>query len=103
MYQVYHSSGIIGKGGSDSNHYHIADANLDQMIVEARQSDDQAFRKATYKACLDTIIEWAVELPTYQRQNCIIFSPERVNMDTVTKDITTFYGWAMEIENIEMK
>ncbi len=102
MYQVYHSSGIYGLGGSDSNHYHIQDADLDQLIIDARQSDDQSFRKATYKACLDKIIEWAVELPAYQRQNCIIFSPERVNMDTVTKDITTFYGWMREIETLEM-
>ncbi|NLO86623.1 MAG: hypothetical protein GX096_14540 [Clostridiales bacterium] len=75
---------------------------MDQLIIDARQSDDQSFRKATYKACLDKIIEWAVELPAYQRQNCIIFSPERVNMDTVTKDITTFYGWMREIETLEM-
>lgn len=103
MYQVYHSSGIVGRGGSDSNHYHIDDPDLDQMIVEARLSDDQAFRKATYKACLDKVIEWAVELPTYQRQNCVIFSPERINMDTVVKDITTFYGWLKEVEAVEMK
>lgn len=103
MYQVYHSSNIVGLGGSDSNHYHIADADLDQLIMDARQSDDQAFRKATYKAALDKIIEWAVELPTYQRQNCYIFSPERVNLDTVVKDITTFYGWLKEIYKVEMK
>lgn len=102
MYQVYHSSGIVGKGGSDSNHYHIADADLDQLILDARQSDDQTFRKATYKAALDKIIEWAVELPTYQRQNCYIFSPVRVNMDTVAKDQTTFYNWLLEAEKVEM-
>ncbi|MEG1776448.1 MAG: ABC transporter substrate-binding protein [Clostridia bacterium] len=103
MYQIYHSSGIVGRGGSDSNHYHIDDAELDQLIVDARTSDDQSFRKATYKACLDKIIEWAVEIPVYQRQNCFIFSPERVNMDTLTKDITTFYSWWKEIETLELK
>ena len=29
MYQVYHSTNIVGKGGTDSNHYHIADTDLD--------------------------------------------------------------------------
>ncbi len=103
MYQTYHSSGIVGRGGSDSNHYHIDDAELDQMIVDARVSDDQAYRKAMYKSCLDRIIDWAVEIPVYQRQNCMIFSPERINMDTVTKDITTYYGWGTEVQNLEMK
>ncbi len=102
MYQVYHSSGVVGEGGSDSNHYHLRDADLDQLIVDARQSADQSFRKSVYKQALDIIVDWAVEIPAYQRQNIIIFSPERINMDTMTPDITTFYGWMSEIENIEM-
>lgn len=103
MYQIYYSTNIIGKGGSNSNHYHIADADLDSLIMEARTSDDQAFRKAEYKQCLDIILDWAVELPTYQRQNCVIYSPERINEDTMTKDVTPFYTWLMEVQNIEMK
>ena len=102
MYQVYHSSNVIGMGGTDSNKYGLADTDLDDLIVAARTSADQAFRKATYKAALEKVIEWAVELPTYQRQNCIIYSPQRINADTLTKDITTFYGWARDIETLEM-
>ncbi|MBQ6508470.1 MAG: hypothetical protein IJI07_03265 [Flexilinea sp.] len=102
MYQVYHSSGVVGEGGSDSNHYHLRDAELDKLIVEARQSADQSFRKSVYKQALDIVVDWAVEIPAYQRQNIIIFSPERINMDTMTPDITTFYGWMSEVENIEM-
>ncbi|NLJ97055.1 MAG: ABC transporter substrate-binding protein [Clostridiales bacterium] len=103
MYQVYHSTNIVGAGGTDSNHYHIADQNLDKLIMDARKSDDQTYRKAAYKQALDVVLDWAVEIPNYQRQNCIIFSAERVDMDTVTPDITTFYGWFSEIENIKLK
>ena len=102
MYQVYHSSNIVGLGGTDSNHYHIADEELDTLIMEARSTTDQAFRKATYKQCLEIIMDWGVEIPTYQRQNCVVFSTERVNMDTVTPDITTFWGWMSDIELLEM-
>jgi peptide/nickel transport system substrate-binding protein len=102
MYQVYHSSGVPGAGGSDSNHYHIQDADLDQLIVDARLSDDQAYRKAIYKQALDKIIEWAVEIPTYQRLNVIIFSTERINISTITPDITTFWGWMNDLELLEM-
>ena len=115
MYQIYYSDVLNGpsegagknpmggpaQGGSNYE-YGIADPELDELIMEARSSTDQAYRKAMYKACLDMIIDWAVEVPTYQRQNAIIFSAERVNLDTVTPDITTFYGWASEIENIEL-
>jgi peptide/nickel transport system substrate-binding protein len=102
MYQVYHSSGVPGAGGSDSNHYHIQDPELDQLIVDARLSDDQNYRKAIYKQALDIIMDWAVEIPTYQRLNVIIFSTERINIDTITPDITTFWGWMNDIELLEM-
>ncbi len=102
MYQVYHSSNVVGEGGTDSNHYHIRDADLDQLIMDGRQSDDQNYRKAIYKQALDIIIDWAVEIPTYQRQNIVIFSTERINIDTLTPDITTFWGWQNDIELLEM-
>lgn len=104
MYQIYYAD--VANGGANaggSNYmYAIADEELDQLILDARASTDQTFRKAMYKACLDIVIDWAVEIPVYQRQNAIIFSTERVNMDTVTPDITTFYGWMAEVQNIEL-
>jgi peptide/nickel transport system substrate-binding protein len=103
MYQVYHSSSVVGAGGSESNHYHITSPELDQLIIDARKSDDQNFRKAIYKQALDIIIDWAVEIPTYQRQNSTVFSTQRVNIDTITPDITTFWGWQNDIELLEMR
>jgi peptide/nickel transport system substrate-binding protein len=105
MYQIYYSdvaNGGANPGGS-AYHYNIADAELDKLIMDARASLDQSYRKSVYKSCLDIIIDWACEIPVYQRQNAIIFSTERVNMDTVTPDITTFYGWAREIQNLELR
>jgi len=116
MYQIYYSDvanagtaregqnplGGAAQGGSNYE-YCIADPELDQLIMDARSTTNQEYRKAMYKACLDIVVDWAVETPTYQRQNAIIFSTERVNIDTVTPDITTFYGWMSEIQNTEMK
>ena len=103
MYQLYHSSGVVGAGGSDSNYYNIVDEELDQLIVDARKSDDQNYRKAVYKQALDVIVDWAVEIPTYQRQNSVIFSTERINIATITPDITTFWRWIEnDMELVEM-
>ena len=116
MYQIYYADvkngpstgggtvnpyGGPAQGGSNYM-YCIADEELDQLILDARASLDQPYRKTVYKACLDIVVDWAVEVPVYQRQNAIIFSTERVNMDTVTPDITTFYNWYAEIQNIEL-
>ncbi|MCB2179491.1 ABC transporter substrate-binding protein [bacterium] len=102
MYQVYYSGNVVGEGGSDSNHYHITSPELDQLIIDARLSDDQNYRKAVYKQALDVIMDWAVELPTYNRSNLIIFSTERINIGTLTPDITTYWGWMNDIELLEM-
>ena len=102
MYQIYFS-GMDGKAAGGSNYmYDINDAELNQLILDARASLDQSYRKTLYKSCLDIIVDWAVEVPVYQRQNAIIFSTQRVNMNTVTPDITTFYGWLSEVEKIEL-
>lgn len=103
MYQTYYSKNIVGLGGTDSNHYHIASDTLDKLIMDARSSDDQSYRKEIYKQALDEIGAWAVEVPTYQRQNCVIFSTERLYIDSITPDITTYWGWMSEIELLEMK
>ena len=83
--------------------YGIADPELDRLILAARATTDQDYRKSMYKECLDLIIGWAVEIPVYQRQNAVVFASQKVNMATVTPDITTFYGWMAEIQNMELK
>ena len=104
MYQVYYSGVESGKEAGGSNYmYDIADPELDKLILDARTNMDQSYRKAVYKSCLDIIIDWAVEVPVYQRQNAIIFSPERVNADTFTPDVTTYYPWLSEIDKVELK
>ena len=116
MYQIYYAdvadfNGDMGNGynpmggpdqGNSSYMYCVADEELDNMILEARKSLDQSYRKTLYKACLDTIVDWATEVPVYQRQNAIVFSTERVKMETVLPDITTFYGWLNGIQNMEL-
>ncbi len=102
MFQIYHSSNILGNGGTDSNYYHIADAGLDQLILDARKSSDQAYRRIIYKECFEIILDQAVEVPSYQRQNIMIFSVERIKIETITPDLTTHWDWMHDIELLEV-
>lgn len=95
MYQVYSSKGT-------TNYYKINDPDLDELIVAARMSTDQTYRKGLYKAAMDVVLEWAVEVPVYQRCECYIFSTERVNMSTVTPDMTPYWSWMSEVQTLEM-
>ena len=103
MYQVYHSSNVHGlEGSSNSNHYGIQSEELDKLIMDGRSTTDQAFRKATYKSALELLMDWGVELPTYQRQEATLVSTERVNIDTIPGDLTPYYGWLAEVHLLEM-
>lgn len=96
MYQLYHSKG-------STNYYMIDDADLDTLIEEARQSTDQSYRKGLYKAAMEIIMDWGVELPVYQRSEAYIVSTERVDVSTLPTDMTPYWGWKSEVENIVVK
>lgn len=96
MYQVYHS-----QGGS-AYQYAVYSDELDALIMDARTSADQSYRKAVYKECLDFIVDFAVEIPTYQRQNAVLYSSERINLDSLVKDPTPFWIYLDEIANLQM-
>lgn len=97
MFQIYHS-----EGGS-SGHYGIKMPELDELVVEGRTSTNQAYRKAIYKEALDYIVDFAVEVPIYQRQNGHLVSAERIDLNSVPKDITTYYDYYNELENLKLK
>lgn len=97
MYQVYHSSNTTG-----SNHYGIADTELDAIIMAARESSDTAFRRGEYKKALDIILDWGVEVPVYQRKDCMVFSTERVKISSITPDMTPYWNYLAEIHNLEL-
>ncbi len=105
MYQIYYSDVANGgkQPGGSNDRYQIEDADLDSMIMTARESTDQEYRKTLYKACLDKIVDWSCEVPIYQRQDVTTFSAERINIDTITPDISTYYKWYGEIENMQLK
>lgn len=95
MFQLYHSQGA-------TNYYAINDADLDELIMAARQTTDQEARKAMYKEAMEIILDWGVELPVYQRSEATIFSTERVNIDTIAKDMTPYWTYKSELNNTEL-
>ena len=104
MYQVYYSD--VANGGKEpggSNYmYQIEDKDLDDMIMQARESTDQEYRKTIYRAALDKIIDWACEVPVYQRQEVTTFASNRIKVDTITPDMSSYYKWYSEIQNYEL-
>jgi len=94
MFQLYHSEG-------STNYYHIKDAELDELIMEGRASVDQPYRKSIYQAAMEIIMDYAVELPVYQRSECTLFSTQHINLDTLQKDMTPYWTWKSGLDTLE--
>ena len=102
MTQVYSSENAHGKG-TNSNHYSVDDADLDELIKAGRSSADTEERKSIYKDAMEIIMDWGCELPLYQRKDCTTFSTQRINTDTIPQDMTPFWNWYAEIETMAIK
>lgn len=96
MFQLYHSEG-------STNYYAINDEELDGLIEDARMSTDQTFRKGLYKAAMEIIMDWGVEVPIYQRSDAYVISTERVDVSSLPSDMTPYLSWKSEVENIVVK
>lgn len=96
MFQLYHSEG-------STNYYRIADDDLDEIIMTARASTDQEYRKALYQAAMEIVMDYAVEIPIYQRSECVLISTERVDVGSLPTDMTPYWGWGAEIETVAVK
>ena len=96
MYQLYHSNG-------STNYYRISDPELDELIEAGRMSTDQTYRKSIYKAAMEIIMDWGVEIPIYQRSECYLFSTEHVDISTLPTDMTPYWNALNEIEKLALK
>ena len=102
MTQVYSSENAHGNG-TNSNHYAVDDAELDELIAAGRASADTEERKAIYKEAMELIMDWGCELPLYQRKDCTTFSTERIDIDTIAQDMTPYWVWHAEIHTMATK
>ncbi len=102
MTQVYSSANAHGNG-TNSNHYSVDDAALDELIAAGKSSADIEYRKSVYKEAMEIIMDWGCELPLYQRKNCYVTSSIRVDNETMPKDMTPYWGWYAEINTLAVK
>lgn len=94
--QRYYSAGT-------SNYFRIADDELDLLILRGYRSADSEYTKTMYQAAMNVVMNWAIEVPVYQRWEKVILVGQNVNTDTFPDDMTSYWGWENEVEMIQMK
>ena len=103
MYQVYHKDSRAGSTANwgyneikkDPAKYSyetmVIDA-LSEKIDEAREVTDQDTRAAIYAEALDLVMELAVEMPLYQRNDLTVYNNTKIDGKTLNPAPTAFDG-----------
>ena len=98
MYQVYHKDSkatsvlnwgykqILMNAGGKYDYENTLVSELSDLIDQGRQTNDQEARKVIYASALDLIMQLAVELPTYQRDDLFAYNGNKIDVTTLTPD-----------------
>lgn len=103
MYQVYHkdtqASSRLNWGYNailrDTSKYAIEYELLDELstlIEDARHTTNQTLRKQYYKEALDLVMQMAIELPTYQRNDLYAYNANKLDESSLNLDTSAYSG-----------
>ncbi len=102
MYQVYHKDSRATSVKNWGYPEILADTtskfadereiinSLSDIIDSARETTNRAERKRYYRQALDKVMELAVELPTYQRNDYEVYNKQVINSDSLAENPSAF-------------
>ncbi len=105
MYQVYHKNSsatailnwgynaIYNNPSSYATEVKLIN-ELSTKIMEARKTNVQSTRASIYKECLDIVMQLAIELPTYQREDLSAFNGNVLDKNSLVtgEELTSYTG-----------
>lgn len=116
MYQVYHKDSTAGSvknwgyntilantGGRFDRENSILD-DLSEKIEEARETNVQSERALIYSNALDLVMQLAVELPCYQRDDLFAYNTAKLDESSLLSDdeVSSFISYTNKIWNIRL-
>ena len=117
MYQVYHIESSATStlnwgykqikanvGGKYDEELSIIQ-ELSELIERARKTNDQDRRTQLYARALDIVMQLAVELPTYQRDDLFAYNGSKIDISTLTPDseLTPYNGLISDMHKISLR
>lgn len=117
MYQVYHMDSQATstlnwgykqiKRGSETDAFkdeHSLIRELSDLIEEARSFEAQEDRKPIYEEALQLVMELAVELPTYQRNDLYAYNTDKIDVSTFTpeSELSPFKGLTSDLHEVSL-
>lgn len=114
MYQVYHKDSLATSTlnwgykqieANIGNKYDTEKAiveELSELIDQGRQTTDKEERMYIYSQALDLVMQLAVELPTYQRDDLFAYNTDKIDVSTFNQDLSCFKGLTSDLHNVSL-
>lgn len=104
LYEGYHSDRINKKDQTqNTNYFSIKDDELDELILDLAEYMEKDKLRSCYKACFDIVMDWAVEVPLFQKQNFAVIRTEKVDPNSIPDHLSAYHHLLDEICRLKPK
>ena len=114
MYQVYHKDStatstlnwgykqILQNVGGKYNEEVALIEELSELIEAGRETNDQNVRARIYSQALDIVMQLAIELPTYQRDDLFAYNINKIDQTSLNSDLSPYTGLLSDIHTVRL-
>ena len=114
MYQVYHKDStasstlnwgykqILQNTGGKYNEELALVEELSELIEAGRETEDQDTRAIIYSQALDIVMQLAIELPTYQRDDLFAYNINKIDSSSLNSDLSPYSGLLSDIHTVRL-
>lgn len=114
MYQVYHKDStasstlnwgykdIIANVGGKYNEELALVEELSELIEQGRATTDEKQRARIYSQALDIVMQLAIELPTYQRDDLFAYNAKKIDESSLNSDLSPYSGLLTDIHTVRL-
>lgn len=114
MYQVYHkdskATSTLNWGykqikANVGNKYDLENSLIDELsdyIDQGRQTENKDERTIIYSKALDIVMQLAIELPTYQRDDLFAYNTNKIDVSTFNQNISCFKGLTSDLHSVSL-
>ena len=88
--------------GAEGNYYGLSNGEIDGVLHQAASTANIEKRKELYREVMERIMDEAVELPLYQRQNLLVYNPQVMDSTSMPEELTEYYNYLQEIHKIRL-
>lgn len=114
MYQVYHRDSTatstlnwgykqIKQNIGDKYSYEVELLDeLSDLIEQGRETEDRNMRARIYDKALTIVMQLAIELPTYQRDDLFAYNVNKIDESSLNTDLSPYTGLLSDIHTVRL-